>query len=431
MGGLNAGRRLIKLGLMRNPLVLSVGMVLALAGCVSYFVRSTDFYHSRILDPEPEREISFRARVETIGEGSDAMKVLYTGGNPYEIGYQHGRLLRDDVRNCIKGALRQCERLIAKKVRLLVSKATRVLLHDAYGVMEPYIPDEYKEEMRGLADGAGIPLRDVHHFHAIPGLTETSCSAFAGKGRATANGELLQLRILDYSLKFGIQNYPLITVCLPEQGNAYINIGWAGFVGVVSGMNAEGIAVSEMGNGDPPGESLRGMPMIFLLKRILQYADNVEEVTGILKSAQRTNSFAYIVSDGITADGLSRIRGYILSRSGIHTYREGEVCYPWEFFPEKCKRAIPALPDIAYGSHDNLKFYRLLKANYGRLSVELFIKEINPAIAMKSNLHCVVYEPSELRAWVANAEGMSGRACNQGYVLYEFGKVLRTLSDRQ
>jgi hypothetical protein len=52
------------------------------------------------------------------------------------------------------------------------------------------------------------------------------------------------------------------------------------------------------------------------------------------------------------------------------------------------------------------------------------MEEIAPAISMECSLQCVVYDPGNLRFWVANAEGPTGRACEQDYVLFDFGKAL-------
>jgi len=60
----------------------------------------------------------------------------------------------------------------------------------------------------------------------------------------------------------------MITIYQPTTGNAnaYATIGWIGFVGAVSGVNAKGVALSEMGFGNPPGKRSRGTPMPFMLR---------------------------------------------------------------------------------------------------------------------------------------------------------------------
>ena len=203
-----------------------------------------------------------------------------------------------------------------------------------------------------------------------------------------------------------------------------MNIGWAGFTGVISGMNDKGIAISEKGYGGPgeespgilepqPKETIEGIPMIFLLKKVLQHANSVDETTGIMKSADKTNYFVYVVGDGITEDGKPNVRGFISTRESFKVYTPNEHNFP-----------ILQLEDIIYSSHDNEKCYQLLKKLHGKIDPSIIIEKINPAIAMKSNLQCVVYDPKNLRFWVANAEGKN-RACEQRYVLFDFRKVLK------
>jgi hypothetical protein len=320
-----------------------------------------------------------------------------------------------------------CYRLASKEigVPLVARPASNFLLDEAYKKMEPYIPKADKEEMQGLADGSGIALRDIQRVHALPGLTETTCTAIAAFGQATTDGNLYQLRVLDYLMELGIQDHPTITVYQPNEGNAFVSIGWAGFIGVVSGMNDEGIALSELGYGGPadnqpgipdppPQETLAGVPMIFLLKKVLQYADDVEQVTAIIRSADRTNYYVYVAGDGITDGEAPNAMGYVTTSKFCYVYRDNDPKYP-----------IPALEDVVYGSHYNGKCYDLLRDFYGKIEPSVIMDKMAPAISMRDNLQCVVYDPKNLKLWVANAEGSKARACDQDYVLFEFGNALK------
>jgi isopenicillin-N N-acyltransferase-like protein len=404
------------------------GLILAIciSGCVGSVVKHTEFYKSRIAKEPVERKVVNEGRIEKIGTGTNVITVLYVKGSHYEMGFQHGKLLKDDLRDSLNQVLSRCYEFAGKEAKLpLLGKAvTNCLLDEAYKRMEPYIPKDDKEEMEGLADGSGISLKNIQRVHAIPGLTETSCSAIAAFGKATENGNLYQLRILDYIMELGIQEHPIIIVYQPEEGNPFVNIGWAGFIGVISGMNKEGIAISEMGYGDPgdeqsgiptptPAETLEGIPMAFLLKKVLRYADNVEQATGILKSADKTNYYVYVTGDGITESGIPEIRGYRSTDKFCGVYKVNDSKYP-----------LPTLDDIVYASHYNERCYQLLEEHYGQIGPSVIMDKITPAISMRDNLQCVVYDPKNLRFWVANAEGPKGRACEQGYVLFDFGKAL-------
>jgi len=390
-------------------------------------IKYSQSYKELITEEVLVKEVVTQGRAEKIGQGKDEINILYLKGTFYEMGFQQGELLKDNVKNCIESVLSYCYKYLAKEEEGLNRSVVDFLLDEAYKKMEPYIPDDYKEEMIGLADGSGEPLKNIQRVHTIPGLTEISCSAFAAFGKATKDGNLYQLRILDYIMEFGVQDYPTIIVYQPKYGNSFVSIGWAGFTGVVSGINSKGIVISEMSGGNPedklpwipsshPEETISGIPMIFLLKKVLHYSDNVNESLGILKSAKKTNYYVYLVGDGITNGKESKARAVFSAKKFFKVYIDNDPDYP-----------IPALKDIIYGSHYNEKCCQLLKKFYGKIDPLLMMEKINCNIAMECNLQCIVYDPKNLRFWVANAEGKN-RACEQNYIFFDFGKALETFN---
>ena len=70
--------------------------------------------------------------------------------------------------------------------------------------------------------------------------------------------------------------------------------------------------------------------------------------------------------------------------------------------------------------------YDLTKQHLGKITPEIFMKEIIPKVARPSNLHNVVYENKNLRAWISNAEGKQ-IASERPYVLFDFGKALQKI----
>ncbi|MFQ6098714.1 MAG: hypothetical protein ACE5O2_13385, partial [Armatimonadota bacterium] len=141
-----------------------------------------------------------------IGTGEDQITVLYLRGTPYEMGYAHGRLAKAEVAAF-------CEKVVS--AMLAGSGAEMGQLDAAWKAMEPFVPQAYLEEMRGLADGAGIPLQAVQRVHAVPDLSEYHCTFFAAHSRATTNGHLIQIRALDYATEAHIQDHPAIIVYHP------------------------------------------------------------------------------------------------------------------------------------------------------------------------------------------------------------------------
>jgi hypothetical protein len=247
-------------------------------------------------------------------------------------------------------------------------------------------------------------------------LLGTSCSNFCANKSATANGKMYTVRVLDWGLHklSKLHEYPLITVNIPEKGIASANIGWVGFLGAVSGMNAKGITLGEMGYGDPDGETMRGEPMPFLLRDVLSQASDLSDVRKIIKNAPGTNSFVFLMSDGKT--GKSEL--YVRDRSRFEVHQPGENL-------EDRGTKFPAIKGLLYGGHYQDKMTSKLNETRGTLTPEKIMRDVIPFIAMPSNFQNVLYSPSDLQFWFANAKGPKERAAEQPYSFYDFGKGLK------
>ncbi|MGO9243703.1 MAG: C45 family autoproteolytic acyltransferase/hydolase [Verrucomicrobiia bacterium] len=364
--------------------------------------------------PKPDHTIEHVGRVEYVGDADDRITVLYVTGTPYEMGYEQGRLLADQVRATIRDVQAGADKFLPKELRnsKLISQRAKdeiigELLQRAWDMMGRYAPKEDLEEMAGLAAGSGVPLDLIHQMHAIPDVGESSCSGMVAKGSATRDGHVYQLRILDYGANFNLQRRPLITVYRPTTDNAnqYVTIGWVGFVGAVSGVNEKGVALSEMGFGKPPGgKTLAGTPMPFLLKNVLRYANSADEAAAIIRAVRRTNSYVYFLGDK-RDDPI----GMVTSAQRCLTYHANEsdtLVVDGE--------TLPQFHDVVYGGHYEDKQARLVKEMEGKIDVGA-IQELARQIAMKSNLQTVIYDLTGDKIWVANRKD-NVRAADRPYV---------------
>ena len=207
------------------------------------------------------------------------------------MGLQQGKLLAKETAEDARAFLQEW---VVGKAGLSQSELGRI--SDS---LRPFIPKDYMDEMRGLADGSGVPINEIHLLHAIP--TRFHCTGAAAFGKATADRRLYHTRSLDYSLDIGdgkaIQENAVVVVYRPDEGNAHAVLSWAGFIGCVSGMNDKGISIGEMGN-SCRDESYSGMPMIFMLREALRTCDALDEVVEFIGKAPRTCGFTFIVGDG-------------------------------------------------------------------------------------------------------------------------------------
>lgn len=121
-------------------------------------------------------------------------------------------------------------------------------LEKAYERCEKFIPERYLREMDALADAAGLQRKDVRLINIFPEMFH--CSGFALMGRATDGGELLHGRILDYMTEIGLQTHAIMFLSLPDGWRAFINAGYASFIGFVTGSLSD---APRSGRGGAPG----------------------------------------------------------------------------------------------------------------------------------------------------------------------------------
>ncbi len=338
---------------------------------------------------------------ETLGSSPNPVTVVYLQGSYHEMGVQYGQQAAGAIRYLVG-------KLDSVTAAMGISQEK---IAQAYAAMEPFIPKKYKEEMEGLAEGSGVPLEKIHMLHAIPDLSEYHCTFFVAWDKATKDHDLYQIRALDYAMNAHFQDHPALIVYKPDSAQAFVNVGWLGFIGVVSGMNAEQLAVSEIGeNFGPEHETLQGEPMPFVLRDVLEEASTVEQGIDVIRNAKRTSSYLYAIGSGKQKVG----RALKTAMDIFEVYDDTNLPKP-----------VPHLENIVYFSMGcdwerstpdkfTVKTYDFLKAHWGKID-EQVAKDLMHTVGT-GDLHAVVYKPSTLDLWVANAGIDRTPAYNREYV---------------
>lgn len=340
-----------------------------------------------------------------------SQRVLALQGTPYQMGLAHGRLLRDEARRLCGNVLTFVRAADDIKHKDYYAGS----IEKAYKRLAPFIPKRFQEEMRGLADGTGLPLRDVQLANVFPALFH--CSGFTLAGKATKGGQLLHGRILDYMTVLGIQDCAVTVFARPTGRRAWVNVTYAGFIGSVTGMNDRRIAVGEMGGG---GEGRwDGMPMPMLVRLALEEAGTLDQALAVFRKTPRTCEYYYVVSDGKT--GASR---------GL--YCTPEICQVLK--PgQKDPRLAVVLPDtVMFSGTDRLKALAArVKARYGTLDAPAVLEIMTRPVSMKDNLHNVLFAPASGQMWVAHAHTDVSRekfqSCYQPYHHYRLEDLAKLL----
>ena len=306
-------------------------------------------------------------------------------GTPYEMGRSLGELMKSETRNLATRFLGSAQ--------LTGPEYSDASLDKVWAATAPNISKNFRDELRGLADGSGVPLKTLQRVHVIPLVAKYSCSSLCAWGKATANGNLYLTRNLDWEMNLRAHDYPCIVLYLPARGIPHVNMSFAGFIGCNTGMNAAGIALAEMGNAgdkDKPFD-YTGYHFTMFFRDILYSAKTLDQALDILKQTKRIKKYHYLFGSGKEKKGV-KIRAFAPHLD------------IWTDNDPKDEYAPKVLKSLVYEDEGRGAFPPLQK-DFGKLSSNSMIA-ITKAIPIKgSNVLGVVYDATKFECWVSYARG--------------------------
>jgi outer membrane lipoprotein-sorting protein len=334
----------------------------------------------------------------------DGTRVLVLKGTPEEMGRQHGVLLKKDVRRLVDHIL------FGVGVGSSFDKGEWVLgqIEVAQQRLNLFMDERYLREMDSLASAAGLPREEVRLANFFPELFH--CSGFAVFGKATVGGRLYHGRILDYLRGMGLEQSAVVMVLQPDRGNAWVNVGYAGFIGSVTAMNEKHVAIGEMG-GRGQGRWY-GKPMAELVREVMEKANTLDEAVEIMRKGPRTCEYYFVISDAKS----NRAVGIAATPDTFETISPGQS-HP--LLPH----AVPDAVLMSAGDRYE-ELARRVQANYGKLDAQSARDLMKRPVCMTSNIHSVLFAPDTLDFWVANADSQNV-AAHARYTHYNLAELLK------
>ena len=340
-------------------------------------------------------------------EKVDGYPVLHLKGTPEEMGFQHGVLLKEAVRQNVGFLLKDGMEggIEVGSVKIPRAMIASVLV----GVFENKIPQRFVQEMRALAKGSQLPEWRIIAANLIPELMH--CSGFALLRAATAEGKLYHGRVLDYGVDIKLQEHAVLIVQEPDGKVPFVNVSYAGFIGSVTGMNLEQISIGEMGGGGVG--NWNGIPMTFLVRMVLADAKTLDEAIGIFKGNPRTCEYFYVIADAKTDSAV----GMKAVPEKVEIIKPGEK---HELLPNPVKNTVLMSAGSRY---KNLA--RLVAEGYSKFTQASAIRLMDAPVAMKSNLHNALMVPADGIIYVANADMDCVPAWKQKYYRFDIRRLIR------
>lgn len=254
------------------------------------------------------------------GPANATFPIVHVYGNPYEVGYAQGLIQKEYLREFVDKtysyfvgmALEELgDKLSPQAQAIVIMYGLNAALDWAAEVTAPFTPQEFYDELHGIADASGVQYETLLRLNMFPELTKAACSFFGAWGEATAQGtgKTYQLRALDYDTVGPFKDYPQITIYHPTDGQAFANMGWPGCIGILSGFSSSKLGISEIGVSFPddsfgqgtdntPPQKVRGEPWMFILRDVLKYEDSLTSGVERIQNSNRTCNLIIGLGDG-------------------------------------------------------------------------------------------------------------------------------------
>ena len=210
---------------------------------------------------------------------------IEVSGSHYECGFQYGRAAAAQI---ALGAKIYMERFI-RTLQLPAEKICEMALACAEPVREAW--PELLEEVRGIADGSGVPLGEVmvincrYELSKFPKVQE--CTTGYVTGSATATGSAYLFKNWDYLMLQMLERIVVLHIT-QEDGTKILGIGEAGQL-LRDGLNSHGVGIVSNNLQSVYDSEAPGIPTCFMRRRVLK-SRSFEDAADVIRSFKRSVS---------------------------------------------------------------------------------------------------------------------------------------------
>jgi hypothetical protein len=310
-------------------------------------------------------------------------------GRPSEIGFQHGYLLAPEIAESLK--VTQLELTHDN------NKSWGFFRHAAQEMMWPHIEPEYRDELKGIAQGAiarGVKVdqwdivamnasmewsyyvKQYDKEHGIKSPASVTapphCSAFVATGSYTKDGRVV-IAHNNWTQYLDGERWTIIFDIVPTNGQHFIMDGYPGFIhsGDDFGINTAGMMVTETTISNFYGWDTNGIPEFVRGRKALQYATSIDDFTRIMKEGNN-GGYAnnWLVADRKT----NEIADLELGLKNVNLQRSKDGYFVGSNFPVNAQLASQETDfptaDLSYSANARrVRWEQLMRENKGKIDV--------------------------------------------------------------
>jgi hypothetical protein len=245
------------------------------------------------------------------------LAVLHTTGDPFTLGAAHGRLLAPYLPAVVRAAAPSIERTVSDDGWF--GGATHDMrLAWQWRFIDDGLVDADRRTVAGMTRGAAasgvqISFDDLLRDQAVldigasgPGSGETaqhglahSLVVIAQQAQTPARVWIGRTFALSGLSDGGDSAVPVVEIAHPEGKLAWASVGWPGEVGIVTGINAQGIAVmvDPARTGDVrPTRAAR--PVALLARGVLEQAKTLDDAVKLVEQTPTLGTAIVVIVDG-------------------------------------------------------------------------------------------------------------------------------------
>ena len=408
----------------------------------------------QINDPLVNEEELARSTLEEVGENSFAygnnrlkkndkgMWEMYLEGKPYARGVAFGVLGRSLMEKKEAAFVGEIKNRVPSETFLTFLKYVVGWMNRD---LDEYVPHEQLLEIYGSSQGMpdeydfvgpkfhrALSYHAAHDIgHALQNMNLVGCTSFATWGEKSEDNKLLIGRNFDFYFGEDFAQDKIVAFYKPDSGYQFMSVTWAGFSGVVSGMNEEGLSVTL--NSAKSAMPTKGKTPVSLIGReILQYAANIDEAYKIASAYESFVAETFLI--GSKADGKVGLIEKTPEKTALYfsdteqmvitNHFQSEALYDdplnqeyiaEEVSPYRYTRVEQLLEGNA--PLDPTKIAAILRDKGGLDGKEIGLgneKAINQLIAH----HAVIFSPDDLVVWVSSPPYQLG-----DFLAYDLKKI--------
>jgi len=231
---------------------------------------------------------------------------VFLTGPAFERGVAYGSLIKEPIQYQEKVFVNSINKVVPSEFYQWFLKN---LIYFFHADINSYVSEKLKNEILGVSlsfsdeyDYIGKKYMRILAYHAAHDLGHAlnnyslvGCTSFSAWGNNTKDGNIIHARNFDFYFGDDFAKEKVLLMVQPDSGYAFISYSWPGMMGVVSGMNEEGLAVTINASMSSPPTSAK-LPISILVRETLQFSKNLEDAKNYINAKEIFVSESIMIS---------------------------------------------------------------------------------------------------------------------------------------